>query len=49
MVKAETITIKLSIETLDAIRKQALSNYRSISKEIAYILDNALKAESKGK
>jgi hypothetical protein len=49
MVKKETITISLDSETLDLIRKQALASYRSISKHIAYILDNALTAESKGK
>ena len=42
MVKKETITISLDAEILDAIRKQALASYRSISKHIAYILDNAI-------
>jgi hypothetical protein len=42
MVKKETITISLDTETLDAIRKQALLSYRSISKHIAFILDNAI-------
>jgi hypothetical protein len=42
MVKKETITISLDSETLDAIRKQALASYRSISKHIAYLLDNAI-------
>lgn len=49
MVKKETITISLDAEILDAIRKQALASYRSISKHIAYLLDNAITAESKGK
>lgn len=49
MVKKETITISLDSETLDLIRKQAQASYRSISKHIAYIIDNAIRAESKGK
>jgi hypothetical protein len=50
MVKKETITISLDAEILDAIRKQAQASYRSISKHIAYLLDNAITAEStKGK
>lgn len=42
MVKKETITISLDSETLDLIRKQAQASYRSISKHIAYIIDNAI-------
>lgn len=42
MVKKETITISLDSETLDLIRKQAQANYRSISKHIAFIIDNAI-------
>ena len=42
MVKKETITISLDSETLDLIRKQALASYRSISKHIAYLLDNVI-------
>jgi hypothetical protein len=49
MVKKETITISIDGETLDLIRKQATAAYRSISKHIAFILDNAIKAESNGK
>jgi hypothetical protein len=50
MTKAEVITISIKADTLDAIRKLAVSNYRSISKQIAYMLDNAITAEStKGK
>ena len=42
MVKKETITISIDGETLDLIRKQAQAAYRSISKHIAYLLDNAI-------
>ena len=49
MVKKETITIALDTETLDIIRKQALASYRSISKHIAFLLNQAINQESKGK
>lgn len=48
MNKLDTITIKLSANTLDLIRKDSVSNYRSISKQIAFILDSFYK-ERQGK
>lgn len=42
----ETITITLTDETLDLIRKQAHSEYRSINKHIAYLIAMGLKATS---
>jgi hypothetical protein len=47
----ENITITINGETLDIIRKQAVADYRSINKQIAYLIDLALsilKQQQKG-
>lgn len=44
MSKLETITISLDSATLDTIRKLAQGNYRSINKQIQYIISLGLKA-----
>jgi hypothetical protein len=46
MTKIETVTISLTRDMMDIIRKLSLDNYRSISKQIAYLLSQAIKAES---
>jgi hypothetical protein len=43
----EIITITVKRETLDAIRKQAVKEYRSISKHIAFILDKHIEQGAK--
>ena len=43
MSKLETITITLDAATLDTIRKLAQANYRSINKQIQYIISLGLK------
>lgn len=43
----ELITITIKRETLDAIRKQAIKEYRSISKHIAFILDKHIEQGAK--
>ena len=48
MVKVETVTIALSSDIMDIIRKMALKDYRSINKQISYLLSQAIKAESTG-
>ena len=48
MVKVETVTIALSSDMMDIIRKMALKDYRSINKQIGYLLSQAIKAESTG-
>jgi hypothetical protein len=48
MNKVETVTIALSSDMMDIIRKAALKDYRSINKQIAYLLNQAIKAESTG-
>ena len=49
MTKIETVTISLSRDMMDIIRKLSLDNYRSISKQIGFLLSQAIKAESTGK
>ena len=49
MTKIETVTISLSRDMMDIIRKLSLDNYRSISKQIGYLLNQAIKAESEVK
>lgn len=44
MSKLETITISLDRQTLDGIRKLAQSNYRSINKQIQFIISLGLKS-----
>jgi hypothetical protein len=46
MNKNEVITISLSREIMDTIRKQSSIEYRSISKHIAYLIAVALKTQS---
>lgn len=38
----ENITITISGDTLDMIRKQAQAEYRSINKQITYLIDLAI-------
>jgi hypothetical protein len=45
MNKNETVTISIDSKTLDAIRLQAVKNYRSINKHIQYLIDMALNLE----
>jgi hypothetical protein len=45
MNKSEVITISLSREIMDTIRKQSSAEYRSISKHIAYLIAIALKTQ----
>lgn len=45
MVKMDTVTISIDAKTLDAIRLQAIKNYRSINKHIQYLIDTALNLE----
>jgi len=47
MTKAETITIKLNSDTLEEVRKLALKDYRSISKQIAFIIDGFISNQKK--
>jgi len=49
MNKTEVITISLSREIMDIIRKQSSAEYRSISKHIAYLLALALKTQGETK
>jgi len=49
MNKTEAITIALSSQTLDEIRKLAENNYRSISKQIAFMLNNSIQQEKESK
>ena len=49
MNKTEAITIALNSQTLDEIRKLAEKNYRSISKQIAYMLNNSIQQEKEAK
>ena len=49
MTKIETVTISLSRDMMDIIRKLSADNYRSLSKQIAYLIAQAIKAESAGK
>jgi hypothetical protein len=49
MKKLSTITISIRAEALEALRDEALANYRSISKQIALIIDNHIKAQKEGK
>jgi hypothetical protein len=43
--KPETITITIDAKKLDAIRLQAVKQYRSINKHIQYLIDLALNIE----
>jgi hypothetical protein len=45
MVKQEAITITVSREVMDIIRKQAQASYRSINKHIQYLIDKAINEE----
>jgi len=49
MNKTEAITIAMDSQTLDEIRKLANKNYRSISKQIAYMLNNSIQQEKEAK
>ena len=49
MNKSEVITISLSREIMDMIRKQSSIEYRSISKHIAYLIAIALKTQGETK
>lgn len=48
MKKLSTITISLREEALDALRLEASAGYRSISKQIALIIDQYIKAQKEG-
>ena len=39
------ITITLDPDTLDDIRKRALKNYRTVNKEIAYLINQGINKE----
>jgi len=45
MKKLSTITISIRAEALDVLRLEALAGYRSISKQIALIIDKHIKAQ----
>jgi hypothetical protein len=47
MTKSETITIKLNSDTLEEVRRLALKDYRSISKQIAFIIDGFISNQKK--
>jgi hypothetical protein len=49
MTKIETVTISLDRDMMDIIRKLSQDNYRSLSKQIAFLIAQAIKAESTGK
>jgi hypothetical protein len=42
-----TITITIEPEKLDEIRKLAVKEYRTVNKQIAYLIDIALEDEKK--
>lgn len=44
MIKS-TITITLDPETLDEIRQRAVKNYRTVNKEIAYLINKGIEQE----
>jgi hypothetical protein len=44
MTKSEVVTIRLDSETMEKIRQKAVKSYRSIAKEINYLLEQALKS-----
>lgn len=48
MKKLNTITISIKAEALDVLRLEALAGYRSISKQIALIIDKHIKAQKEG-
>ena len=43
MNKTETITIALDKDLMDTIRKEAVKDFRSINKQIAFLITKALK------
>jgi hypothetical protein len=45
MIKS-TITITLDPDTLDEIRKRAVKNYRTVNKEIAYLINKGIEKEN---
>lgn len=47
MNKSEVITIRIDTKLMDEVRKEALKNYRTIAKHIAFIIDESLKKEGK--
>ena len=47
MKNKNTITIVLSENTLDTIRKLAIENYRSINKQLAYIIEKYIDEDLK--
>jgi hypothetical protein len=49
MTKIETVTISLTRDMMDVIRKQSSAEYRSISKHIAYLIAVALKTQGETK
>lgn len=48
MNKTETITIKISTEMMDLIRKESVKGFRSISKQIGFMLNQYIET-TKGK
>jgi hypothetical protein len=44
MIKS-TITITLDPDTLDEIRKRAVKNYRTVNKEIAYLINKGIEQD----
>lgn len=46
--KTTSIAIKIDNDLLEAIRQRSLKSYRSIAKEINYLLSIALKESEKG-
>lgn len=49
MSKLSTLTIAIKTETLENIRALSVANYRSLSKQIALILENYLKQQENQK
>jgi hypothetical protein len=47
--KTSSISIKIDNDILEAIRQRSSKSYRSIAKEINYLLSIAIKAESEAK
>lgn len=46
MIKS-TITITLDPDVLDEIRQRAVKNYRTVNKEIAYLINKGIEQEQK--
>jgi len=47
MSRSVALSFKISADTLEAIRKRAQANYRTIGKELNYLIDKAIQSEAK--